>query len=264
MPRVAALALVVALLGLGTACRDDRVRLAHQPQPGDRYSYRVEVRAVAVTTVGQEGPRRTVTDEVFDVRHDIMDVNPAGSVVNVRLEEKGDPPRTFVVRLDRAAQLAEVQRIEGLPASALGDLALSEIFPAAAAAPPDRSLAPGDRWSIDKPVRLAALEPSRLLGQGRLASLGVVAGREVATVQSTYRLDVQQQSEERHGGLVLKGSQSTRATAAYDLDDGAVMSVRASTRGTFDLTLMPPAGVEGRPIPGTLRVDVHSTTRRLL
>src|SRR3712207_6086484 len=101
-------------------------------------------------------------------------------------------PYTTLFRSDRAGQLAEVERIEGLPAQVLGELGISEIFPAAAAAPPDRPLSPGDRWTINAPVDLPGLAPGRLRGQGRLIALGVVDGREVATIESVVELTVPQ------------------------------------------------------------------------
>jgi hypothetical protein len=261
MRRLAAVALATVTLGLG-ACREDTVRFAYQPRPGDRYEYRVEVRAAAMARVGDEPPRRTEANDVFEARHSVLEAGPGASRVEVRLNQPGGQPRTFVVRLDRAAQLTEVQSIEGLPASALGGVGLSEIFPAAAAAPPDRPLAPDDRWSIDEPVQVATPEPSRLVGRGRLASLEVMDGREVATVDSTYRLPVRRIAQERFGQLHLVGSQDTRATTSYDLRDGAVVSVRSQTKGTYQVMLLPPPGTPGPPVPGDLVVEVTSVTRR--
>lgn len=260
MPRlVVPLAALTLVLG---ACQDDTVRVTFQPRPGARYDYRVEVRAVAVATVGEEPARRTEADDVFDAQHAVLDAGPAGTRVEVRLSQPGGEPRTFVVRLDRAAQLAEVQSVEGLPASALGGVGLSEIFPAAAAAPPDRPLSPDERWAIDEPVKVATPEPSRLTGRGRLAALGVEDGHEVATVDSTYRLPVRRIADERYGRLELNGTQDTRATTTYDLGDGAVVSVRAHTTGTYDITILPPPGTAGSPVPGKLVVEVTSVTRR--
>ncbi|MDQ3569968.1 MAG: hypothetical protein M3396_04955 [Actinomycetota bacterium] len=248
-------------LTLGTACRDDTVRLSYQPPPGNSYSYRVEVEANAVAKVGDEAPRRTQITNVFDAQQSVLDAGPSGTRVQVRLSEVGGLPRSFVVRLDRAAQLVEVQSIEGLPSSALGGLGLSEIFPAAAGAPPDRPLAPGSRWVIDEPVQLASPETSRLNGQGRLAKLGVMDGREVATVVSNYRLPVKRTAQERRSTLELSGSQDTNASTTYDLLDGSVVAVEARTHGTYALMLLPPEGTPGTPIPGTLTVEVRSTTR---
>ncbi|HSH59521.1 MAG TPA: hypothetical protein VK988_07745, partial [Acidimicrobiales bacterium] len=106
LPLSRGLLVAAALALIGTACREDTVRLSYQPRPGDRYSYRVEVQAEAVTTVGDEAPRRTQNTNVFESEQSVLDAGPSGTRVQVRLRELGGLPRNFVVRLDRAAQLA--------------------------------------------------------------------------------------------------------------------------------------------------------------
>lgn len=250
------LPLVAALLGvlLTGACRDGTVRVAFRPAEGTRYTYRVTVTADVVTRLGDRPPRHTTEDDVFTARHTVLAAGRTGNTVEVRLEAEGEDPRTFVVRLDRAGQLAAVERIEGIPADVLGGLGLSEIFPAAAAAPPDRPLAPGDRWDIGA---------DRLRGRGRLAALGMVGGRKLATVESDYVLPVAQTADESGNRLRFDGSQHTRATSTHDLGDGAVEEVRAETSGTFALQLLPPEGTTGPVVPGTLEVHVRSVTTRL-
>ncbi len=255
---LAALTLVAA-----AGCRDNTVRLSYQPEPGDRYAYRIEVEAVSTATLAEQAPRRTQSRSVFEAQHSVLEAGPSGSRVEVRLNEEGGLARTFVVRLDRAAQLAEVHTSEGLPATALSGLGLSEIFPAAAAAPPDRALAPGSRWTIDDPVQVASPEASRLVGWGRLSRLGVVGGREVATVESSYKLPVRRTTQERRNQLTLSGAQDTNASTSYDLEDGSVVRADARTHGTYEIMLLPPADTPGDPIPGTLVVEVRSITRRV-
>ena len=246
-----------------SGCRDDTVRIAFRPSRGDRYAYRIEVRATTATRVGGERPRRSVADTVFEARHAVTDAGPSGTTAEVHLRERGGRALTFSVRLDRAAQLTEVQRIEGLPAEALGDLGLSEIFPAAVTGPPDRPLAPGQRWSIDEPVRVEGARPSRLVGRGRLVELGVIDGRHVATVEQDYRLPVRRRTAEGSTRVHLDGWQATRASGAYAVDDGAVVSAEAFTRGSYRLTVHPPEGSPGQAVTGTLVVEVRSTTRRV-
>ena len=256
---LAAVALTITLAG----CGSDTVRLALLPSVGHRSEYRIAVRAESVTTLTGSEPRRTVEETVLVAAHRVLEAGPDGSRVEVRLSEEGAPVSTFVVRFDRAAQPVEVQRIEGVPAGALGDLGLSEIFPAAAGAPPDRPLEPGDRWAIDEPAPGGASATARLLGQGRLVALAAADGRRLARVESDYRLPVRRSAEETGGRLLLDGTVTTRARVAYDLDDDVVQSVQARTRGRYEVTLLPPAGVAGAPVPGTLVVDVDSTTRRV-
>lgn len=236
------------------ACRDNTVRVAFRPVTGAEYTYRVTVIADVVTRLGDRPPRRTTEEDVFTARHKVLSTSRTGSTVEVRLGAEGEEQRTFVVRLDRAGQLAEVQRIEGIPADILGGLGLSEVFPAAAAAPPDRPLAPGDRWDLDF---------DRLRGRGRLTALGMVGGRKLATVESDYVLPVTQVADRGENRLRFDGSQRTRATSTHDLADGAVEEVEAETSGTFALELLPPEGTTGPVVPGTLEVEVRSVTTRL-
>jgi hypothetical protein len=172
------------------------------------------------------------------------------------------PERTFQVTLDRAGSLVAVQRIEDIPSSVFGELGLSEVFPAAAGAPPDHKLRPGSSWKINEPVTLPDTLSARLTGSGRLVDLGVVNGRQVATVKSTYALPVHQTSSSQDGTVTLDGRQTTETTATHAIQDGAVQSVEAKTTGHFALTLAPPGGANGTVLKGHLDVDVESTTRR--
>lgn len=256
------MAVVAAAASLG-GCQPDTVDLAYRPAPGARYAYAVDVRSSTTTTLPGQEPRTTDDDFVLAARHRVLDAGSEGSRVEVTLDSPGRDERTFVVRLDRAAQLSEVQRIEGLPARVLGNLGLSEIFPAAAGAPPRRPLAPGDRWPIDEPVRLAGGPTLRLRGDGRLTALGVVDGREVATVESKVRLPVRATVDEGGRKVRLTGTQRTTMTASHSLEDGAVESVVAVTQARFGLELVPPEGTNSPPVRGVLRLEVRSTTRRV-
>jgi hypothetical protein len=261
VPRPLSAIVVVALLIVG-GCGGGTVHIAFRPADGARYGYRVTVSARTVTTVGQEAPQTSSDKQVLRAEQSVLSVDADGSRVQIRLTGDGSGTRTFVVRLDRAAQLAEVQRVEGLPASVLGDLGLSEIFPAAAGAPPDRPLAPGDHWSIDEPVTLPGLSPSRLKGDGRLVALGVVRGRKVATTETTFRLPVERTLDAPNARIELSGTQTTTTTATRALSDGAVQEAHAVTTGRFAMTLLPPGGV-GAALNGTLELRVDSTTQRL-
>lgn len=257
------LVIAAAFVALAGACQPDTVRIAFRPAAGATYTYRVEVESVTVTAIEGSPAQRAADRFVLRADHRVLAVDGDSSRVDVRLDAPNLGPRTYEVRLDRAGQLAEVQRIEDLPAQAFGNLGLSEIFPAAAGAPPSRPLSPGERWVIDDPVTLPGQPRTRLRGSGRLTELGVVDGEEVATVESTIRLLVRGTTQLEQGSFSLDGSQSTSSTATHRLADGAVEEVRAVTRGRFDLTLLPPAGTAGPAVPGTLTVEVRSRTTRV-
>ena len=246
-------------------CAPETVRISYRPVVGHAAVYRTSVRAVTVTSVGDEAPRRRVATSVLTARHRVLESGPDGALVEVQLHQQAAARATFVVRFDRTGLLREVRRTEGIPAEALGDLGVSEILPAAAAAPPRRLLAPGDGWAIGGPVRVVAAGPetARLVGRGRLVALAVAEGRPVARVDSSYRLPVRRTAADTGGRLALEGTLATRARVAYDLDDDEVSTVDARTSGRLTLTLLPPAGVPGVAVPGTLDVEVSSSSRRV-
>ena len=258
----AAAAAVLVLLPLG-ACREGTVSIAYRPDAGARFRYSVAVESTATTRLAGQGADTTTRSSDLDVDHRVLRSGPSTAEVEVRLDPTTGPTRTFVVRFDRAAQVTEIERVEGLPAEVLGDLGLSELFPAAAGAPPDRPLAPGDRWEIDEPLRLTGLRSTRLRGEGRLVALGVVDSRRVATVRSSYRLPVRRTVADPQGQLILDGVQETRTTATRDLADGAVQEATARTVGRFSITVLPPEGEAGAPVEGTLTVVVTSRTSRV-
>jgi len=229
---------------------------------GDVATYRIDVDADAVTALAERVPRRTTTESVFQARHEVLTVAGGRRNVEIAVAEQGGPTTTYVVSLDRSGQLTRVASIEGLPTEALGDLGLAEIFPRAAASAPDRALSPGDRWSIDEPITVAGTEPTRLRGEGRLVRVGVVDGRNTATVQTDFRLPVRRNEVDTGGRLRLDGEQHTTATITYGLADGIVQSAVARTVGSYRIALFPPIGTAGEAVPGTLELTIRSSTRR--
>lgn len=257
------LAGLAAVLLLLTGCRDDHVTVAYRPAAGATFTYDIHVVSATTTSL----PNRTVTrrPDVADLTASqrVLDAQGDATRVEVTLTREGIGARTFVMRFDRAAQLIAVESVEGIPAEALGTLGLSEIFPAAAGAPPDRPLRPGDRWTIDDQVQLAGMDaPARLQGSGRLVELRVVDGHETATITSQTTLPLTSTAASPDGVQTLTGTQSTTITVVYDLTTGSVRRSTAETTGRFALTLGPPAGQAGTPISGSLDVEVRSEIRR--
>jgi hypothetical protein len=192
----------------------------------------------------------------------VLSLDAAGTTVAVHVTTAAGTISDFVVRLDRAAQLSSIERVGGLPAAELGELSLSEIFPAAAGAPPERPVSPGQRWRVDQPLSLPGTEPSRLVGAGRLTALEKVGGRRVATVTSSEELTVRRDAGQPEGRVHIAGSQTTRATTSRSVTDGAVERMTATTTGNFSLTVSPGSS-GGPPVTGTLQLELRSTTRRL-
>lgn len=260
---VLTLTLATAVVGL-TGCREGTVRLTFRPKVGAVYRYQVEVRTTTEVSIGGATPERREEDVVLTAEHTVLRAGDDGVQVRVLLQEPGAPDRVFEVMFDRAAQLEEVQSIEGLPDERLGTLGIAEIFPAAAGAPPDRPLAPGATWDIDDAIQLPQTQPdTRLRGSGRLVELDDVGGKRVARLASAARLPLESALPSPNGSLRLKGEQSTDYAATHDLDDGSVRDATSSTIGRFDLELAPPIGQGDKPVEGSLVVEVDSHTRLL-
>ena len=254
---------MVVTLALAGCDEDGAVELAFRPDAGTELRYETEVESITATNVPCQAPTRRADRTTLATTQRVLEVGPDGVRVEVELSRPGIGTRTVVVRFDRAAQLTAVEEVEGIPAAALGELGLSEVFPAAAGAPPDRPLAPGDRWTIDDEIRLDTDgEPTRLRGEGRLVELGVEDGRDTATVETTARLPVSTTASSSSGTRDLDGEQVTEVEATYDLADGALLRAESVTIGTFYLVLGPPPGGAGDPCIGTLDVEVRSRVTR--
>jgi hypothetical protein len=256
--------LVLALIGGATlaGCRPDTVSVAFHPPVGAHFRYQVDVEKTRTIKLGSEAPQRTVDQTKLEADETVLASDPGGTRVRVELRRPGSLPRTYVVLFDRAAQLTAVESVEGLPASILDPFGLSEIFPAAAGAPPARPLAAGERWRIDETLRLGGAEAARLTGAGRLLSFGVVDGRKVASIRSSTRLPVTTDSSLQGGQLSLQGTERTVSTATRELTDGAVEQASSTTNGSYDVVLSPPTG-QGVPVNGSMTIEVRSKTQRM-
>ncbi len=245
------------------ACAPGTVRVAFRPRVGATYSYRVEVRTRSTLRVDGQAPLSRNVPATLVVDQTVLSTGPDGSVVEVVLRTTPEDERTVLVRLDRAAQLVGLEPATGRDAAVLGDLGVAEVFPAAVGAPPDRPLRPGERWQVDSPVTLPASTPTRLVGDGRLTGLGVVAGRKAATVTTVSRLPVVRRTRSANGNeAVLEGTQRTTTTASHALADGAIQAASSTTKASYALRLLPPAEVVGDPVRGTLDLEITSKTER--
>ena len=243
------------------------MRLSFRPDVGDVYRYEVTVRSRSEVRLPGHDPVVRSEEVVLQSEHTVLEADDDGVRVQVILADAAGSVRTFVVRFDRAAQLEAVEADDALVdvgdgADAFG---ISEIFPAASGAPPDRRLAPGDRWEVDESIALpGAVGRSLLSGSGRLAELGVLDGNDVARVVTSTRLQLASEVVSLEGEtLRLDGEQTTTQRASHDLADGSVRAASSSTTGEYDLEIRPPIGRIGEPVEGTLTVEVSSRSRRL-
>lgn len=255
------LALAPVLLLPG--CAPGTVEIAFDPKEGATYGYEIEVESSTTTLVEGEEPSQSSNSFTLTARHEVERTDSEGTRVRVRLHSGGNEPRQLLVRLDRAAQLTEVIQVEGLPAEVLGELGLSEIFPAAVGAPPEGPLRPGATWDVDDPVQIPGSPRARLTGTGRLEGLDVIDGREVAIVRSSYRLPISRTSDGSTSSQTIDGTHSTRSRTTYDVSDGSVVAAEAESVGRFTLELRPPGSDFGPELSGSLEVRVRSVTRRV-
>lgn len=245
----------VAAGGL-TACEEESVHVGFRPEAGASYRYEIKVQSVTTTVLGDEAPERSVDEVTLESRDTVLSAAPEEVRMQVVLVRAGSPDRTFLVRFDRAHQLAGVDLVDGLPPEVLGPVGLPAVMPAAATAPPDRPLSPGEKWKID-----ATASAVRLQGTGRLVKVSTVDGRKVASIKAETSVPLSGTSQMGGAKVTLSGTERTESTASRALADGVVEEASSVTTGTYDLVLTSAGSTA--PVRGTMAVEIKAQTRRL-
>lgn len=254
----AAIGIVLAL----SACEEHTVAVRFEPEVGDVYRFRAEIETAVTRTLDGEQTEQ-VDDAVLEATETVRSVGDDEVLVQVALQRDDAAPRTVDVRLDRASRLTAIDLIEGVPAEALG-LDVATDLPADITSPPTGPLEPGARWRIEREVTIGELpRPVTVTGTGRIDSLGVEDGHEVAVAVVELVVPVRTMVDDAEGRVRLVGTQHTRSETAYDLADGAMRRDRTVTDGDVIVIAEPPAGVEAAPIRGELQYRVETRTRRL-
>lgn len=250
--------------GALTACdKESSVHVGFRPEAGATYRYEIKVQSTTTTVLGDDEPERSVDEVTLESRDTVLSAAPEEVRVQVLLLRAGSPDRTFQVRFDRAAQLAGVDAVDGLPPAVLGPVGLPEFLPAAATAPPDRPLSPGDTWKIDASPSLAGAAPVRLEGSGRLVKVTTSGGRKVASIKAETRVPLSSTSQVAGATVTISGMETTESTATRALADGVVEEASSVTKGSYKLSLSQQAGAGSSPVTGTMTVEIRSQTRRL-
>ena len=253
----------MACAGL-TACSEESVHVGFRPEAGARYRYEIKVQSAITTVLGDEAPERSVDEVTLESIDTVLAAGAEEIKVEVVLRRVGSPDRTFRVRFDRGARLAGVDEVDGLPPEILGS-SFPEFLPAAATAPPDKPLSPGDKWKIDATSTVPGAQAARLEGTGRLVKVTSSGGRKVASIKAETRLPLSSTTRVGNATVTISGTETTESTAARTLTDGAVQEATAVTRGDYTLSLSSQPGTAGAglPVAGTMSVEIRSQTRRL-
>ncbi|HJV08115.1 MAG TPA: hypothetical protein VJ653_00465 [Acidimicrobiales bacterium] len=248
---------VVAAGGL-TACDKESVHVGFRPEAGASYRYEIKVQSVTTTVLGDEAPERSVDEVTLESRDTVLSAAPEEVRVQVLLHRAGSPDRTFQVRFDRGGRLAGVDAVDGLPPAVLGPVGLPEFLPAAATAPPDKALSPGEKWKIEA----TPTPTSRLEGTGRLVKVSTAGGRKVASIKADTSVPLSSTSQVGDATVTISGTERTASTAMRALADGVVEEASSVTTGAYNLVLTPLAG-GGAPVTGTMAVEIRAQTKRL-
>lgn len=254
--RRALLAPVLAAgLGLAAAaCREHTVSVAYAPEVGDRYEYRYEISARVTRTLEGEAPQHLDVDTVLLAEQRVEALTDDGARVELELTRDGGLPRTAVVLLDRAGSLEGVELVDDLDPDVFGVAGTDALVATHLDGPPDRPLAPGERWTLSDGPRH---------GTGTLERLGVIDGEDVAVVRTEATEDLSRSV--RAGGTTSRvaGTLRSGARTAYDLDDGALRRSRSWSHGRLRALLAPPPGVDADPVPAAITYDVEVEVTRL-
>ncbi len=235
--------LAVALLG----CSPTTVSVAFTPEVGATYAYRYEIEATVRRAVEGQEPEVVHVDTELVAEQEVQERTADGARIRLVLTREGGVARTAVVLVDRAGSLEGVELVEDLDAAVFGIASSDTLVPTHLGGPPDRPLAPGDRWSVRDGERR---------GSGRLERLGVVDGADVAVVRVTVTEDLARSL--RTGASAHTRSRARCAPGRRRPTTSRTVRSAAPARGRAD-----PSTPSSRRQPGSWpsRSTPRSTTR---
>lgn len=256
-----ALGVLVVLLA-AAACDPHTVTIRFDPAVGDRYRFRSDISTRVERSI--EGETTVEEDDsVLDATERVVAVDGEDVTVEVTLERDGTTRRTYEVRFDRGDRLTAIDLVEGVPAESLG-LDLADDLPADIASPPDGPLEPGTTWAIERTVRSEdGTDPVVVRGRGRIDSLGVVDGHDVAVVVVDLTVPIDSAIDTSDGLVTVRGTQSSSSRTTYDLADGAARGDRTDITGDVVVVVQPPSGIDAEPVRGTVGYRVETRTERV-
>lgn len=259
------LALII-MMTIG-ACLPETVELAYSLEQGRTVTYRMTARAEAQWDVGGSG--RGSYEVSFDIEESVTTVDDDESVLVVEMvpidaEENGLPSpglerRTFSLRVGPEGDVLEVLQLDGIEASALDHDELA--FIGTYRPPlPDGPVKLREEWSDQRAIQLGS-EIQEIETTGTLIGFSREGQSELARVAFTGTSPLEWITNLPQGEAQLTGSAATDGTALFDIGAGALDEATSSTRGDFQVRVIPGSGEA--PIAGTLHLDLELQVERV-
>jgi len=258
---------LLALALLTGACLPETVDLAYSFEEGSTVAYRMTARADARWDVGGRGSGSYEVS--FEIEETITSVDDEGATLQVEMvptetEEEGLPSpglerRTFSLRVGPSGEVLEALQLDGIEASALGqdELAFIGTYRPALPREPVRL---GDEWSDQRDIRFGT-DIQAIESTGTLIGFAREGDEELARISFagigplTWITDLPQ------GEAQLTGDAETTGVALFDIATGNLDEATSSTRGSFEVRVIPSTGLA--PITGTLDLDLELTVERV-
>jgi hypothetical protein len=257
-PRMLVLLLVVLA---AVACRPDTVDLTYSFEQGQTLTYELTARATASWDIGGEGTGSyrisyLVTESVVSASSDEATIEVTMSPVNVSeegLPSPGPDDRTFTMRVGQNGRVREVLQVDGVAAESLdpNDLAFIGLYRPPL---PVERVRLGDEWTADQDLSIGEVT-QEVSSVGVLKSFSVAGTTKVAGITYGATGPIGWSTELPQGAADLTGSSETEARAELDIDNGRLLSAGSTTRGEFEVLVLPRSG--GAPMEGTLQLDLE-------
>lgn len=250
-----------------TACLPETVELSYSFEEGTTISYRMTARAEAKWDVG--GPGAGSYEVSFDIQETVTRVDADSTVLSVDMlpvdaEENGLPSpgleqRSFTLRVGPDGKVLEVLQLDGIEASALDhdELAFIGTYRPPLPGTPVRL---GDEWADRRAIRLGP-EVQEIDATGSLVGFARDGGQELARITFSGVSPLGWVTSLPQGEAQLNGDAETTGIALVDISDGSLDQASSSTRGRFDVRVIPGSGEA--PITGTLNLDLELSVERV-
>lgn len=253
------------------ACRPDTLLLTYRYPGGTVATYEMRAEARATWRIGG-GARESGSYEVaYDVTETVLEEADEQAVVAVEMDPvsvraDGLPApdrgvRSFTLRLGPRGQVLEILDVDGIPAQDLEPDELAFIGTYRPPLPADE-VRIDERWQSQQEFQLESVF-QQLLVIGRLEALNRDGAGRFARL--TYRGNgpLVWTIELPGGNATLTGDATTQATAAFDLDAGALRTARSTTDGSFGVRVLPTDEVSS-PLTGNLSFAIDVDLRRTI